>query len=98
MTRELNFYEIVRVISDKDDCKAIKNKLFVVRGKVYDDEKHEWLYSASLLEKKGYGEIVSFSASELEATGKEADPNDFMTGESVRVQVDPETGEGKIID
>jgi len=61
-----------------------------------NEETGAWGYAVSMYSDEGF--VWDIMEPDLVATGKKANPKDFETGESIRVRVDPETGEGTIID
>lgn len=81
---ELDFLEIVTIIENEDTRKyGIANLEGVVLGKAREGERDDG-------EVVGYGvsineRLYSVDPSEIQATGRRADPADHYTGESIRV-------------
>jgi hypothetical protein len=86
---QFQFYEIVK-ITNPMLSKEYAGKHGVVLGRSQDDEQ-KWNYAISLYD---FAETVMFHEDELESTGQMDKPENFYTGENIKVKVDPETGEG----
>lgn len=99
-TSKFDFYDIVIVNSNKKKLSSINGKKGVIRGKSQNEEDPTiFAYAVDVLGKLNEVEDGWFIFEEdLKPTGVKANPNDFMTNESVKVQVDPKTGKGKIVD
>lgn len=100
MSSKYNFYDIVKVVSSKPALKKVNGKLGVIRGKSQSEVDFTiFAYAVDILNDVGMVKDGWFIFEEdLQPTGKKADPNDFQTGESVEIQVDPRTGKGYIPD
>lgn len=85
---KFNYYEIVKVISRKEDLKEIFNKEGVIVGKAINEDG-SWGYAVS------FDDGWDLEENELKSTGKFAKEEDFYTGESLRVKVSP-AGEGSV--
>ncbi len=96
MKSKFQFYDVVKIISENPKHVSLKGKLAVIRGKVKNEETGVWSYGVSLYKKESF--ITRFYEEELEFVKKRADPRDFHTSESIKIRVDPETGEGEIVD
>ena len=94
MKNEFDFYEIVRVNSKSSETKEINGLEGAVLGKA-KNETGEWGYAVSIYRLDECWDIMH---SELESTGRMDKEENFYDGTSVRVSVDPETGEGRIVD
>ncbi len=92
MEPKFQYYEIVRVT--KSAQPEYVDKLGAVLGRARNDQQR-WRYGISLY---GFDESVMFDEDELESTGKIEKRETFYSGDSIRVRVDPDTGEGYIID
>lgn len=81
---ELDFLEIVTIIENEDTRKyGIANLEGVVLGKSKEGERDDGevvSYGVSINER-----VYSVDPSEIQATGRKADPADHYTGESIRV-------------
>jgi|LakMenE01Jun11ns_1017448.scaffolds.fasta_scaffold7617136_1 hypothetical protein len=95
-----DFYEIVKINSDKPSLGKVNGLFGVIRGISQSEENPEiFAYAVDVLTSTGTVKDGWFIFEEdLQPTGKKADPKKFKTGESVRVQVDLETGEGRLAD
>lgn len=96
MTNKHNFHDIVKIVSENSRHAELNGKLAVIRGMAQNEVTQEWSYGVSVCDSDGM--VLRFYEKDLRATGKKANPNDFQTGESVKIHVDPETGEGRIVD
>jgi len=92
MKNQFEFYEVV-VISENDDAdlRGLEGQRGAVLGMSQNDETKHWVYSVSL---DSTGNLWNVGEENLEATGEAKSRSDFYSGESVKVKVDPETGEG----
>ena len=93
MAAKFKFFEIVKIISNPEGFEQLQGKEGPVLGKAECDDGR-WTYSVSLVE---LGENFSLDEDELESTGKFVKREDIYDGTSIRVSVDPKTGEGKLI-
>jgi hypothetical protein len=91
-----DFYDIVQIISTDPKHRSMKGKFAVIRGKAQDEETNEWFYGVRIINSEGF--IVSFDEKDLKSTGKKANPKDYESVGSIKVRVDPETGEGSIVE
>ena len=100
MESKFNFYEIVKVVSLKATLRKVNGKVGVITGKSQSEEDPAvFAYAVTILSEGGLPNDGWFIFEEdLQPTGKKADPKDFLTGESMKVEVDPNTGHGRIID
>ena len=94
MKNKFQFYEVVRVIN----CDQIKNKDLLgeegtVLGMSQNEEDGHWVYAVSM---PSTGTNNCIREDSLESTGRMKQRSDFYSGDSIRVIVDPETGEGSI--
>ena len=97
---KFNFCDIVRILSVKKKLEYFNGRTGIIRG-ISDNESDSTLfaYSVDILDENGDVEICKFIFEEdLCATGDRADKYKRYAAESVKVRVDPNTGEGKIID
>ena len=97
MTSKFDFYEIVTINTQNPKRKNLNGQRAAVLAKGQESDEPDalikyydiWVYQ---LEK-----VFSFHEDELLATGEFDKRENFFSGESIRVSVDPETGEGKIV-
>ena len=95
---KFDFFEIVRctrdlVDDDPEGC-DICGLTGAVLGMAENDDV-TWGYAVHIYEK---GFVYSLPEDALESTGRADRRENFYSGESVRVAVDPNTGEGKVVD
>ncbi len=92
MKNQFDFYEVV-VISENDnaDLAKLAGQRGSVLGMSQNDETGHWVYSVSL---DSTGDVWNVGEENLKATGEAKERSDFYSGESIKVKVDPETGEG----
>lgn len=95
-----DFDDIVKVVSNKPVLKKINGRLGIVIGKAQGEENPEiFYYTINILDSFGIRTgCWSVTEDDLQPTGKIATPNNFKTGITVKVKVDPKTGEGSLID
>ena len=100
MKSKFNLYDIVIVNSNKKRLACINGKKGAIRGKSQSEENHSiFAYAVDIFNEANKVEGGWFIFEEdLKYTGIKANPSDFYTGESIKVRVDPKTGEGEIID
>ena len=96
MKNKYNFYDIVKVHSDKNSLREINNCEGAILGMSQNEETGCWGYGVSIYKDNGL--CWSIKEEDLQPTGKKGKRSDFYTGESVRVRVDPKTGEGEIVE
>jgi hypothetical protein len=90
MEPRYSFYEIVRVARHEAPLKHLSGLEGMVLGRGRD-EQGEWYYAVHLYDRN---EVRSFCEAELEATGNLGKRESLYDGSSVKVAVDPATGEG----
>ena len=95
MNPRFKFYEIVKV---RESSFAVENKINGLKGIILgmvEDENGNWFYSVQI-----YSENEGWDLPEehLESTGKFTTREEFYGDDSIIVKVNPETGEGEIID
>lgn len=93
---KFNFYDVVKISSNKNSLKEIDNSLGVIRGMSQNEETGEWGYAVSVYKDNDL--IWDILEEDLVFTGDRVDPSDFKDKNTIKVQVDPSTGSGKIID
>jgi hypothetical protein len=68
----------------------------VIRGKAQNEKTGLWSYGVSVYKDNGL--VWHIVEEDLLATGKKADPQNFETGESIKMYVNLEAGEGYLPD
>ena len=96
MRNKFNFYDIVKVSSQKLHLKEVNGSEGVIRGMSQSETSGEWGYAVSIY--KDDGMVWDIMENDLVSTGKAASRSEVTTDESVKVRVDPETGKGKIVE
>lgn len=96
MKNKFNYYEIVKVRSPKEELTEINGSKGVIRGMSQSDETGEWGYAVSIIKDDGI--LWDIMETDLVTTTEFASPKDHTTGESIKIKVDPKTGEGEIVD
>ncbi len=95
MESKFKYYEIVKI---KKTGFTIKNGLDGLHGVIIGksiDEMGKWFYAVDILKiKDGWDLPEEF----LESTGAFSSREDIYDGTTVRVKVDPKTGEGEALD
>lgn len=91
---KFDFYEVVVVKDTNDQRNAeIVGARGCVLGMAQCEESELWYYSVSI-----EGICWSVAEEKLSKTGEFRSRSDFYSGESIRVRVDPATGEGSVVD
>ncbi len=94
MKNLFNFYEVVKVIDNSDSkLESIFGLEGTILGMSQDEESGQWGYAVSI---SPINETWDIEEQFLERTGKTRKRSDFYSGETIRVKVDPKTGEGYI--
>ena len=94
MGARFQFYEVVRVVSNKERLLEVAGLSGAVLG-MSENEFGEWGYAVHIFDKK---EVWDVMETDLLTTGEFKKRDDFYDGTSTRVIVDPETGEGSLAD
>ncbi len=94
MPAKFQFYEVVKVVSDKPQLSEIWDLTGVIMG-ISENEEGYFGYAVSI-----FHVVESWFVMEedLVSTGQYMRDEDFHDGSSIRVRVDPETGEGHIVE
>ena len=95
MRNKFEFYDIVTVKSDKPTLKKINGCKGVIRGMAQNEETLKWGYGVLVYQEE---EVWHVMEEDLQSTGRKANPENYYTGQSIKVIVDPKTGEGKLAD
>lgn len=95
MNNEFDFLEIVTILdSVPNEFHDIIGEECTVLG-MAKEEQGNWLYSISVPPD----DIVwTIAGTHLLRTGRFAERGEFYTGDSIRVEMDTETGEGRAVD
>lgn len=83
--------EVVVISSESEELKEIYKSKAIIRT-VNQNEVGSWSYSASVNADDGL--LWCFEEGEMQSTGQYKKRSDFFTDETVKVLVDPDTGEG----
>ena len=94
MAAKFEFFEVVRITPKPEGFECLHGKEGPVLGKAECDDG-QWTYSVYL---EDLGGTFSLYEDELASAGKFVKREDIYDGSSVRVAVDPETGEGKLVE
>lgn len=96
MKNRFQFYEVVVVVDNNNESlQALIGREGTILGMAQEEESEEWGYVVSI---ESIGETWDIAERYLESTGKFRKRSDFYSGESVKVKVDPKTGEGSLKD
>ncbi|MHB1222367.1 MAG: hypothetical protein ACYC0J_10265 [Gammaproteobacteria bacterium] len=95
-----NFYDIVKIDSNKPELKKVNGMSGVIRGYAQSEEDPNAIqYAVDVIDDAGYAiDGWCFFEEDLQPTDKKANPESFNSGQTVRVLVDPKTGKGFIPD
>jgi|688.fasta_scaffold552452_2 hypothetical protein len=96
MKSKFDFYDVVKINSSRNILKKINGSEGVVLGKAQNEETGLWSYGVSVYKDNDL--VWHVLEEDLLATGKKADPKNFEVVETIRVLVNPETGEGYLPD
>ncbi|MBI3560324.1 MAG: immunity protein 31 [Gammaproteobacteria bacterium] len=91
MSRQYDFYDVVNIATSCPKLDGINGLQGAIVGAAENDAG-EWVYSVYIFESEECWEVME---AELSSTGKKMAREDFYDGESIKVIVDPVTGEGK---
>lgn len=86
------FFEVVKVRAARAALEAIDGREGAILG-MAQSEDGSWTYAVHILD---LDESWSIGESELVATGRTMTRQDFYGGEVLSVEVDSETGEGRV--
>ena len=96
MKNRFQFYEVVVVVDNKkESLQALIGREGTILGMSQDEESEEWGYAVSI---ESTGETWDIAGRYLESTGKILKRSDFYSEDSVKVKVEPNTGEGSLKD
>jgi hypothetical protein len=89
-----DFYEVVTISSIDPQLQDIVGNEGVVLGRA-ESSDGSWTYAIKVSNVK---EVWMVPHDALGATGRKLSREDFYDGSSLKVSVDPKTGEGRIVD
>jgi hypothetical protein len=87
-----DFYEVVRIESHTPKYREINGQEGVILGMSQADDM-SWRYAVQLLDSEDVWDIPE---GELTSAGLAMKREDIYPGDSIRVNVDPDTGEGSV--
>lgn len=92
---QFDFYEVVIIDgASNDGLLEIDGHEGIVLGKAYDQAATSWTYAVSVI---ATGIVWSVAERCLRSTGKRVDRSQVYSGDVVRVEVDPNSGDGSIV-
>lgn len=92
MNSKYDFYEIVIIKTIKPNLKKYNGCEVIIIGKSQSEkDPNIWAYSVSVPDKE---ENIFVLEEDVHSTGKVANREDFYTGESIIVKIDPGSEEG----
>ena len=94
MAAKFEFFEVVRIDAAPEESEELDGKTGPIVG-MAESEDGRWTYSI-YLENQGGAFIVN--EDRLTSTGRFVKREDIYDGSSMRVAVDPKTGEGKLVE
>lgn len=95
MENKFDYYEIVKIKSGNPELSDVNGLKGAVLGISESEDSKQIAYSVHIFKLKTSWFIFE---EDLKPTGMKANPEDFYTGESIKVRVDPKTGEGEIVE
>jgi len=95
MKNKFDYYEIVKVESNDPELSKINGLEGAILGISKNDSTKQIAYSVHIFK---FASSWFIFEKDLITTGKYSKKEDFHAGESIKVNVDPETGEGKIVE
>ncbi len=93
MKNKFDFYEIVKVNSTRLSLRKINGLEGVIRGMSQNEDTGQWGYAVDIFNDEFGWDIMEY---ELIATGGKDDPARYKPVATVKVIVDPVTGEGRL--
>jgi hypothetical protein len=97
MKNKFNNFERVKVISSQEALAEINNCEGYIVGMSQAESTGEWYYGVTI--PADDNQAWSIVEHELEAIGGKIDPKEIWPDDlAVRVQVDPKTGEGNLVE
>ena len=97
MKNKFNFYEVVRIVSNKPELLELNNKLGVITGMSQNESDPSiFCYAVDILnEDKEVIDGWSIYSEDLVTTGKKINPSQLFTSDIIKVEVSKKTGEGR---
>jgi hypothetical protein len=95
MKNKFDLYDIVIVCSQRKDLEEINGCRGYISAMSQSEETGLWRYAVGIYDKECLWEVRE---SELLSTGEKEDPRINEPVDTIRVRVDPETGEGYLVD
>ncbi|MGH3695389.1 MAG: Imm31 family immunity protein [Pseudonocardiaceae bacterium] len=92
-TAKYEFYEVVRLEPRERSLERLRGQDGAVVGRAEDDLGN-WTYGVHVYK---LNEVWSFQEEDLRPTGRMDRRETFYDSTSVRVAVDPDTGEGEVV-
>lgn len=94
MKNQFDFFDFVEVKHNEDsNLQTLSGQRGSVLGMAQHEETKCWRYSVSL---EFGGEVWDIPEELLTPTGELKQRSDFYSGESVKIKVNPNTGEGSV--
>lgn len=88
-----NFYDVVQVQTSNSSLQdGLVGQIGTILGMAQNEKTGVWTYSVSI---EPDGDVWNIDEVHLQATGATKSRSEFYDGESVKVLVDPVTGEGR---
>jgi hypothetical protein len=94
MNAKFSFYEVALIESSRPALQEVAHHHGAVLGMARNDDG-VWVYAVHVLDQ---GEVWDVRESELRPTGRHMKREDFYSGDTVKVEVDADTREGRIVD
>ena len=96
MNSKFNYYDITIIKTTDPKIKKFNGLEATIQGKSQSEEDPAiWAYSVSI---DGLDECYFVFEKDLYPTGRIAKEEHYMSQDTIRVRVDPETGEGNIVE
>jgi len=93
MKPKFKFYEVVEILAHPSVRKELVGCFGAILGR--SEGESGWIYAISIT---GVKNATCISEEFLRSTGQVMKREDFYTGETVHVTVDPKTGRGKVVE
>ena len=95
MKNKFDFYELVEIIGLGKELDEVRGKKAVVVGMSENEDTNEWGYAVDI---NGCDDGWDVMEKDLLSMGKFIKRDNMYSEETIRVRVDPKTGEGDIVD
>jgi len=94
MENRFRFYEVVTIaLEPGPELEEIAGREGTVLGMSQDEKGAKWTYAVAVTSN---GEVWHIEEQHLESTGQIRERSEVYSGESIRVKVNRETGEGSL--